>query len=113
MAIFEPVTLTYSGEDYTIPRDEILQVIAMIEDVVTLGELSGGGKVPMAKLAMAYGLALRHAGAKVSDEEVYSSLFAEGQHNATQAVTGLLAMMIPPERLRDPQPKEDGDAEKK
>lgn len=104
---FEAVTLSWKGRDYTIPPDNVLKCIAKIEDVFTLGELAGfqiRGHIPLAKVSQAYALVLRHAGAHVSDDEVYSALFASGGSDAyqvaVQAVYTLQAMMIPPEQLR-------------
>ena len=52
----------------------------------------------LSKLARAYGAALRYAGAKVSDEEVYEGLFKPGQllNEVHNAIVVLMAIMMPP-----------------
>ena len=59
---------------------------------------------------MAYATALRHAGARVTDAEVYSGMFDKGnqQRAAMNAISALLALMVPPEHLQ-----EKGDGKKK
>ena len=97
MSFGAPVTLTYNDKQYEIPADSILPLIAQIEDVITLSQLIDTQKPSPAKLSMAFGIALRHAGAKVTDSEIYASVFKSGSASAmTQAVAGLMALMIPP-----------------
>jgi hypothetical protein len=105
MGIFEPVTLKWAGRDYVIPPDRVLMAIAKIEDVITLSQLHNGlnaGAMPMAKLAIAFATALRHAGAPVSGDEVYNALFKSGemQQQTMRAIHALQMLMIPPEHLR-------------
>jgi hypothetical protein len=106
VAIFEQITLTWKGREYVIPPDNVLRCIAMVEDVLPLGVLaqSATGDYKLAKLAAAFAVALRYAGAKVTDEEVYSGMFeGQGADLAAKArayVFALQAMMIPPEQLR-------------
>jgi hypothetical protein len=117
MAIFEAIKLTWKGVDYEIPPDQVMRGIARIEDVFTLGELSrhmARGTLPLAKIAQAYGVALRHAGAAVSDEDVYAGMFsgdaAELQKRGLAAVNTLLVMMMPPEHLRAKEPEKKAEA---
>ena len=110
MAIFEEVRLTWGGKDYVVPPDRVLRAIAAVEDQLTLGELGRcmvSGTLPLARISMAYGALLRCAGAKVTDDEVYSGLFKESrlQQEAMQAVSTLQMLMIPPEHLRKPAPE--------
>lgn len=104
MSIFEPVTFTWEGVDYTIPSDGIMKLIAGVEDIITLQEMAlavNQGKVKIAHIAQAYGLALRYAGCRVTDEQVYKSMFSvSSQQAAIQSVQTLLLMMVP----RDLQP---------
>lgn len=100
MSIFQPINLKWKGEEYEVAPDRVMQLIAKVEDVITLSEVytySQRGAAPVAKIAMAYGVALRYAGAKVRDDEVYQGLFAEGGEGAIPAaLNALLSMMIPP-----------------
>lgn len=103
--IFEPVKLTWKGRDYVIPPEQVLKLLAMVEDVITLGELSTymlSGRTPLAKLSKAWGIALRYAGAQLTDEEIYGELFSDAdmQGKALAATFGLQALMVPPAHLR-------------
>lgn len=107
---FEPVTLGWKGESYTIPADRQLGLIAQIEDALAGGSgqpaliiLTRAGGPSYSRLAAAYGAALRYAGAQVGDEEVYLSIvegFADGGSDVAQtvqtAILALLAIIAPP-----------------
>ena len=107
MSLFKQVTLTWKGEEYTVPADQVMMMIAKVEDVLTLPELMNPKGRPLAKIAMAYGTALRHAGAKVRDDEIYAAMFTTGEQAsaATDAVNGLLMMMVPPSVVEQPAAK--------
>lgn len=101
MGVFRDIILPWEGQDYTIPSNKVMGAIARIEDVLTIKELyeaSAGGNIKFTRIAAAFGEALRYAGAKVSDDEVYGAMFAgaESQHVIVSAISGLLSMMIPP-----------------
>lgn len=106
MSIFKPVTLQWKGNEYTVAADNVMMMIAKVEDILTLPELMNPKGRPLAKIAMAYGEALRHAGAKVRDDEVYSAMFTHGEqaHAASDAVNGLLMMMVPPSAISEQTP---------
>jgi len=107
---FSDVALDFNGNQYTVAGADILPLIARIEGVITLGELVDHTRPSNAKLAMAYGQALRFAGAQVTDQELYLCIFQEGAaQKMAGAVSGLLALMIPPEAL---QQKVGGDTKK-
>jgi hypothetical protein len=119
MSVFEEITLSWNGKNYVIPPDDVLRCIAKIESVCTLGELASHqlrGQLPLAKISMAFAVALRHAGAKVTDDEVYGALFQDSgqemQRMASQAIFTLQAMMIPPEHLRAPAGKAEAAGER-
>ena len=98
-SIFEEVGLTWQGEEYTVPPDQVMGLIEVIEDAITIEEMAGVG-VKRAKLARAYAAALRYAGARASHEQVFNSLFGtEGLRSTEQVIQGLMAMMIPPAHL--------------
>lgn len=105
MGIFKPVTLTWKGVDYEVGADSVMMLIAKIEDIITLTELLNPKGRPIAKISMAYAEALRYAGARVKDDEVYAAMFKEGASDAaTNAVNGLLMMMVPPPELVEDKP---------
>lgn len=104
MDIFKEVKLQWNGKEYVIPPNAVMMCIAKVEDVVTLAELvrySNRNTMPLAKLAQAFGVVLRYAGANVSDDEIYLGMFADGdmKEKANNAITTLLVMMMPPAHL--------------
>lgn len=103
MSLFQSVTLIWRGTEYKVPADQVMMLIAKVEDILTLPELMNPKGRPLAKISMAYGAALRHAGAKATDEEIYSAMFTAGEQAsaATDAVNGLLMMMVPPSAVKD------------
>lgn len=109
MGIFEPVVLTWDGQEYEIAPDRTMGAIARIEEIITLkevGEYAMKGDAPIAKLSMAYGAVLRYAGCKVKDEEIYAGMFQGASDTSVLGcINALLAMMIPPSR--DKNPKKD------
>jgi hypothetical protein len=95
MNIFEDIVLTFGGEEFTIKSNRVMKLISMVEDVISLQELTTRPK--LAKLAEAYAVSLNYAGAKVSIDEVYASLFGtEGADNVQNSITSLIMMMLPP-----------------
>jgi uncharacterized protein YerC len=112
-AIFDDIRLGWQGKPFVIPAHRVMGALARVEDVVTLSELQAFAArktAPMAKLAMAYGSALRYAGATATDEEVYRSLVRGNEDGVgvLTAVAGLLSMMIPP--VREVEVKKDAPA---
>src|SRR4051812_41911514 len=102
MSVFKTVVLQFAGVDYTVAPHEVLPLIAQIEAVITLGDLTNGARLPNAKISMAYGIALRYAGATIIDDEIYKSLFTQGAaEKMSAALSGLLVLMIPPDSLTE------------
>lgn len=99
MSVFDDITLTWKGESYTIPSDRVMGAIARIEDRITLVELERAGwNVPLSKISQGYGTALRYAGCRVTDDEVYAAMFEDSDtvSTAKQAIDTLLMLMMPP-----------------
>lgn len=125
---FEPVKLSWKGASFTVEAEDQLRLIAGIEDA--LRDASGApavvtlmrhGGPSYARLACAYGAALRYAGAQVSDDEVYLSIverLGDGDPSVAietqSAILGLLAIIAPPVHRRimadDPPEKPEGEA---
>lgn len=102
MRAFQDYSIEWNGETFTIPSNSLLPVIAAVEEIFTLHELltvSVENKIPLTRLAGAFGIILRYAGADVSDTDVYQGMFQGGdlQNKMLNAVNGLLGLMIPPE----------------
>jgi hypothetical protein len=103
MSIFQDVTLGFKGEEYTIPSNKVMKLIAIIEDIVSLQDLTNGKGPKLNKLAEAFSVALNYAGAKVEVEEVYASLFVNsGGELVSGYITSLIMMMLPPDSYNPP-----------
>lgn len=113
------ITLSFKGQTYTIPESRAFEAGAVVEEVVTLAEMSQWGNAPkFFKLARAFGALLRFAGARVSDTEVKAEIDAsilravesgveQGTANelfAVQAIAQLQAVLF------TDSPAEGGDA---
>lgn len=107
MSIFHEVGLTWKGTEYTVPSDKVMGLIEVIEDVITLDELSNQKGIKRATISKAFAVALRYAGeTSVTQQDVYASFFnPETAADISQVITSLLVMMIPPEHLQEPAPK--------
>jgi hypothetical protein len=100
--MFQPITIKWGGDEYTIPANGVLKAIAIIEEHFTLADMVQQirtNTVKMATLACAWGNLLRHLGAKVTDEEVYAGLFEGDSEEITQrivtTVNMLMVIMVP------------------
>lgn len=115
-SIFEDIELEWQGVPYRIRGDDgVMKAIAVIEDHVTLFELTEGqsrGSIPLAKVSRAYAAVLRLAGARVTDAEVYGGMWADGANAdlVQQALGGLLEMMVPPSAIEAAEQEADGDS---
>lgn len=105
MAIFQDVNLVFKGDEYTIPSNKIMKLIAIVEDIVTLQDLTTG-KVKLSKLSEAYAAAINYAGGKVEVEDVYASLFGDGgAESVSGSITSLIMLMLPPDSYNPPEEK--------
>lgn len=112
MSIFQEVAVPWEGKQFKIPPRDVLRCIAAVEGVITLGELAtvcAGSSLPLARLAMAFGIILRFAGADASDEDVYDHMFKDAgkemQDRAIEASFVLHRLMVPPEHMRAAEEK--------
>jgi len=100
----EPVRLEWAGEEYRIPPRQIMGAILAVEDVMTLGALAAAAQsdsAPVARIAKAYAVALRWAGAVVDDYDVYRAIFGRDRFSKMlAAVNGLLGLMVPPDAVQ-------------
>ena len=104
MSIFDDVVFGFKGKEYKVKSNKIMRLIAMIEDIVTMQELTSG-KVKFSKLAEAYAACLNYAGADTDVEEVYESLFGTGGAEVVQgSITSLIMLMLPPSSYNPPAP---------
>jgi len=107
---FDDVVLGWKGEEFTVPANRMLMLVCKVEDALSgddgeqaLTVLMRRQGPPHARLAQAYGAALRFAGADVTDDDVYLSLQSElskggaaGVSAMQSAVLNLIAIVSPP-----------------
>jgi len=80
VSVFEDIELEWDGEQYVIPASRVMRLVQTIEDIVTISELQECiQRMKAGKVSAAYGAMLRFAGAKVTDEEVYSRIFESSE----------------------------------
>lgn len=96
MSIFQPVTIIWCDHEYTVPANKVMGLIAEIEEHITIYELSSRANMSLTKLAAGYSAAIRYAGGRVSQEEVYEFLFKDSKQIIPSVIQGLLMMMVPP-----------------
>jgi len=113
MGVFEDVKLSWKDKVYTIKADNIMRLLARLEsEDISLYDLRSH-RPPLAKISIAYAIALNHAGCPVIPEEVYAEMFsgtADVSAIVAGAVTGLMMLMTPPDNY---QPYISKDSEKK
>lgn len=108
---FDDVTVTWRGQSYIVPANRQMLLIAKVEDA--LGGENGDQALtvlfrrqgpPHTRLAAAFGAVLRHAGASVTDEEIYLSIQndmiskSKGEQTAAiqACIFALLSIISPP-----------------
>lgn len=121
--MFSPAEFEWNGESFSVPADRVMGLLAVIEDHITHEKLiyimssvaNASSKavagsmdaqvlaevdIPRVRLSRAMGAALRYAGAKASDEDVYHSLFgADGVITVLSIVDSLLRLSQPPQEM--------------
>lgn len=127
---FDDVTLAWQGVEYTVPANAQMMLIAKIEDALSgdtgqqaLSVLFRREGPPYSRLAAAFGAALRHAGARVTDAEIYlsiqSDLVSKTNSQKTEAIQScimaLLSIISPPaiEAMNDKPEATPDTSEKK
>ncbi|WP_428516278.1 hypothetical protein [Roseovarius sp.] len=108
---FEDISVRWMGVDYTLKARGIMPLVASIEDIISgtsgvpaVAILMGqNGGPTVSRVSMAFAAMLRHAGAQVSDAEVYLSVqdeLLDGKGDALSAMSDacnlLLAIVSPP-----------------
>lgn len=110
--MFEKITLQYKGQDFTVPASRVFELIAEIEQHITIQELSGSPK--NTSIANAYSAAINYAGGDSTPGDVYEMLFdMDGALNIRVAITNLVMMMVPPKAIRESQEAQPPSAKKK
>lgn len=100
--IFKDITLTWKGEDYTVPADKVMELLGVVEEHVVIEDC--GSRPKRVRISKGFAAAIRYAASInrktviVDEEEVYDSLFAGGPER--NAVYTILMMAIPPGHLQ-------------
>lgn len=104
------ITLEWKGDKFVIPDTEVFQVGEQIEEIVTLSDLHGMAENPrFRKLARCYAVMLRHAGARVSDQDVHSYMMDGLKGDQEKSVMALNAITVLTEILMDGAPEMEAD----
>jgi hypothetical protein len=111
------VVLSWRGREHRVPADRVLRLGADLEDMLSSETISAWERLQNPRrfninlLCMAYGHALRFAGAAVTDLEVRTEMFSAGEMQAkmAQAVEGIFAMMAPPVEFAPPPGDDPGN----
>lgn len=107
---FSDIKIAWRGAEYTVPADRQLMLVAEVEDALrgntgksAVQVLMQKGGPGTARLAMAYGAALRFAGAAVTNDEIYLSIQEDLARQSAdalivmqQAIIALIAIVSPP-----------------
>jgi len=117
MAIFEPFKLgTWKDRQLVVPGDAVMGCIRAVEQHVTmldLAKMRAADNPRGGDLSAGLAAAMRYAGAEVTADELYSTLF-DGQdpvailHKMWATLMALETLMIPPEHLRALEEKQRG-----
>ena len=81
---FDDIVLEWDGQEYRVPANRQMELILRVEAGLTKGDpgqqaysvLTRENGPPIARMAAAYGDALRYAGAPVSDMDVFNKIMA-------------------------------------
>ena len=107
-AIFKERKIEWRGESVTIRAT--MRIINEIEQTVSLAGLARkiySGNIPLGHLATVYGCLLRGAGIRVSDDEVYASMYGAGDYDDEDLIGAAVAAMdcVFPETKQKPSKK--------
>jgi len=107
MSIFQEIGISWKGNEYVVPADKVMGLIVVVEDIITMEELSGDG-IKRGKLSKAFCAAVDYAGGNADCEEVYSTFFNISEKNEISGIINcILGLMIPPEHLANNDDGED------
>jgi hypothetical protein len=105
MSIFNPIKMAWHGKDITVPANQVLGAIAVVEEVIPMDQVAAivfnRTRINVAKISQAYGALLRYAGQEVSDEDVFIAMFdsSEKLEQAREAMKALALIVMPPAML--------------
>ena len=97
---FETITLTWKDEEFSVAPKNVMGLISVIENHVTLMQLTDPMTIKNTQIATAYCSALTYAGARCDVEEVYSALFSEEGQKIKDVLRVLIQIMVPPDTVK-------------
>lgn len=100
MSGFDDVVIGWKGEEYRVPPNKCMSLLAQIEQVLCpdggaqdlMNKLSMPQTVHLTTMARTYAVALRYAGAQVTDEDVYLSLAGDVMKGGSDGYMGILTL---------------------
>lgn len=102
MSLFEPIDITWKGEQKTVEPEKVMRVLAVLEDHVTFVEANrmfadayNSGVRKQVKIATAYADFLRACGFKVTAGEVIETLDASAYMAALMEIISVLKLTLP------------------
>jgi len=103
MSTFKPVTFDYQGDSITVPANQVLRLISVVESHYNPLVLMDCKFQSAATIALFYAPILRYVGFKNVDDEVLARHFAKNPEAAAKVAVEcieLLNALNPPEALR-------------
>lgn len=97
MGPFNDISLEWAGKEYAIKARRVMGAIKRIEEEVTYFELMSyvaSNDPRTSKIAAAYGVILRYAGASITDEQVYEGLFGKTGIPNPDLIAKLIAVLL-------------------
>lgn len=99
--MWRDLQLEWEGKSYLLRADEFFTVACDVEEIVDFKKLSEMQECPQfGKIAKCYGIMLRHAGADVSDRDIYRGIMSqiarseeEGSGKQLAALAAVSALM--------------------
>ena len=122
MPMFEPITLTYKGESKTIPANQVLRLISIIEQNFDPFAVNRCAIPPGATIALIYAPILSYFGFEKVDVEALAMEFTSDYKKGLEIVSfcvDLLEKLKPPKEItalapvEEPEPEEANSDEKK
>ncbi len=106
-AIYDPVTLTWDGEEYTVtPTYRMVQQIEQHVSIAGLAARLQEGQPPISHIAFVVSYLLSKAGKPVSAEDVYAAMVTDMDADAMQEFASVAVSAFVPGK----KPDSDGEA---
>lgn len=101
--MFEPIEITWKGEEKTVPADKVMRVLGSLEDQLTfieannlIVEAARNNSRKQIKVASVYASFLKSCGYRVSIEEVIETLDFAAYIAALMELVGVLKLTLAP-----------------